>query len=320
VVYKAVTNMPSRKHFEVWLEKAVEQDRHTAINVVGAPASGATQTGPSTKEASMIAAERLGVKFGAVCIAERHTEKKCEHVIMGKKSTWGAEWFISQGIYDPEPMVQLIKDYSRLCQDEAKVPDKIILTFCPCGRRSTLNFIRWLGMQVSQEVEDRIFASEKVEKDAAPVPIAYTAQNKMVILKAGSLTAKKPKKPRTPVEISCDLLCEFLTTVLMETAGCGVPLGINVESVSGFKDEIDATHDLFRSLQAILLDGTGSPWVIRWSRIDTMLGSRALKAASKERPTQKQDVPREVVQMSPLQVSALVAASALFGVMISKRI
>lgn len=37
------------------------------------------------------------------------------------------------------------------------------------------------------------------------------------------------------------------------TAGCGVPLGINVESVSGFRDEIDATHELFRSLQAILV-------------------------------------------------------------------
>merc|ERR1712072_883466 len=83
---------------------------------------------------------------------------------------------------------------------------------------------------------------------------------------------KKPKKAKAPVEISCDLLCEKFRYILMETAGCGVPIGINVESVSGFKDEIDATHDLFRRLQAVLLDSTGSPWVIRWSRIDHVLG------------------------------------------------
>ena len=32
-------------------------------------------------------------------------------------------------------------------------------------------------------------------------------------------------------------------------AGCGVPLGVNVESVSIFREEIDAAHNLFRILQ-----------------------------------------------------------------------
>ena len=95
VVYKAVTVMESKQHFNVWLDKLVDQDRHKAINVVGAPSSDSVPTGPTTKEASMIAAQRKGVRFGSVCIAERHVSKNVEHVIMCKKASWGSEWFIT---------------------------------------------------------------------------------------------------------------------------------------------------------------------------------------------------------------------------------
>lgn len=95
VVYKAVTCMQSVDHFKVWLDKLVDQDRHVAVNVVGAPSSDTVPTGPSTKDASLIVAQRKGVRFGAVCIAERHASKKVEHVIMCKKASWGAEWFIT---------------------------------------------------------------------------------------------------------------------------------------------------------------------------------------------------------------------------------
>jgi hypothetical protein len=335
VVYKAVTNLPSRKHFEVWLDKFVDQDRHHAMNVVGAPSSGATQTGPSTQEASMIVSQREGVKFGAVCIAERHIAKRREHAQMRRKAEWGAEWFISQGIYDPDPMITLIKDYARLSQEEGRVPEKIVLTFVPCGRRSTMNFIKWLGMTVSQEAEDRIFAQEVAEKaaKAAEAPPIAIAQNRIVIMQPRAPGLKKPKKAKAPVEISCDMLCEFLRCILLETAGCGVPLGINVESVSGFKDEIDATHDLFRRLQAILLDGTGSPWVMRWTRIDHVLGVDAVKNGFQRQLSERRHKSKEAAdqlanrqqqqlkaELSPLQLSLLVAGSAILGVVLSKRL
>ena len=261
VVYKAVTCMPSERHFEVWLDQLVHQDRHTAITVVGAPSTSAPKaTGPSTKEAALIAARLAGrggqLRFGAVCIAERHASKGVEHVIMGKKVAWGAEWFITQGIYDAAPMVSVIRDYAALCAEQGVVPKKVVLTFTPCGRRKTLEFIKWLGMRVPQEVEDAMFPPPPSEEAAAAAAAALALPG-----------AKKPRKPKPAVDISCALLCENLRQILHETAGCGVPLGINVESVSGFKDEIDATHELFRSLQAILLDTTGSPWVVRWSRL-----------------------------------------------------
>lgn len=52
-----------------------------------------------------------------------------------------------------------------------------------------------------------------------------------------------------PVRESVTLLREILLNVLDQTSSSGVPIGINVESLSIFKDEIDAAHDLFQLLQ-----------------------------------------------------------------------
>ena len=56
---------------------------------------------------------------------------------------------------------------------------------------------------------------------------------------------------------------------LEETKGCGVPLGVSVESVSIFRNEIDAAHELFRRTQSMLLDFLGEPWLVRYSIVDT---------------------------------------------------
>jgi hypothetical protein len=192
-------------------------------------------------------------------------------------------------------MIQVIQDYATLCRADGTVPKKIILTFTPCGRRKTLEFIKWLGMQVPQEAEERIFAGEAAAAAAAATAAQPTVPG-----------AKKPKKPKPAVELSCDLLCDNLRRILVETAGCGVPLGLNVESVSGFKDEIDATHDLFRSLQAILLDSTGSPWVMHWSRMDHVLTE---KVEMDQRREAMQHVVAQQQQTPPLQLAIIFAAA-----------
>lgn len=231
----------------------------------------------------------------------------------------------SQGIYDPEPTIRLIKDYANLCRDEKMMPKKLILTFTPCGRRKTLEFIKWLGMQVPPEAEERMFAAADAAAAAPPLPEG----------------AKKPKKPKPPVDLSCEMLCDHLRRILAETSGCGVPLGLNVESVSGFKDEIDATHDLFRSLQAILLDGTGSPWIMRWSRMDHVMAKRAsldLRRSTDGPHRGSMDTVRHAVkaivegikgsdtlvaepkrQTSPLQMAIMVAGSIALGALIGKK-
>lgn len=53
----------------------------------------------------------------------------------------------------------------------------------------------------------------------------------------------------SPVNESIELCCELLIKILQATANCGIPLGINVESLSIYKEEINGAHMLFQRLQ-----------------------------------------------------------------------
>lgn len=80
-------------------------------------------------------------------------------------------------------------------------------------------------------------------------------------------TEKAILEAANPVMTSVELLCDMCAKILLETKASGVPLGISVESVSIFREEIDATHELFRRTQALMLDDQGIPWSVRWSHV-----------------------------------------------------
>eukprot|EP00521_Asterionellopsis_glacialis_P013935 CAMPEP_0195307748 /NCGR_PEP_ID=MMETSP0707-20130614/37873_1 /TAXON_ID=33640 /ORGANISM="Asterionellopsis glacialis, Strain CCMP134" /LENGTH=387 /DNA_ID=CAMNT_0040372001 /DNA_START=173 /DNA_END=1336 /DNA_ORIENTATION=- len=236
LVYKCVAD----PNFDEWVKKATSEHGHTAINLVGRATSQGEYQGPTISEAMKLVAENKSTSFGCVCIAERHTleaaEKRgkaypTEHQNMLRKQKAGADWFISQAVYDPEPTIRLLRDYAALCREQGLTPKKVVLTFAPVSRKKTMTFIKWLGVKVPQEVEENILDAEK------------------------------------PIEASIEMLCDILRTILSECAGIGVPLGISCESVSIFKAEIDGVHELFRRLQGILLDTNGSPWKVQWVEV-----------------------------------------------------
>ncbi|KAL9184467.1 hypothetical protein ACHAXT_002553 [Thalassiosira profunda] len=255
LVYKCVADV----NFDQWLETAKDTHGHRAINLVGRASSEGKYEGPTIGEAMQKVSSVKDVGFGCVCIAERHTLEAAaargkpyptEHQNMIRKQKAGAEWFISQAVYDPEPTIRLLKDYSSVCKQQGITPRKVVLTFAPVSRKKTMNFIKWLGVRVPQEAEEEILGADK------------------------------------PVEKSIELLCNALRTILSECVGVGVPLGVSCESVSIFKSEIDGVHELFRRLQCILLDSRGSPWKVSWVEIMPPAGKEE-KGKNNE---QKQDI------------------------------
>ena len=56
--------------------------------------------------------------------------------------------------------------------------------------------------------------------------------------------------------------------ILEQTKDSGVPLGVSVESVSIFKNEVEAAHELFRRCQHIALDFFKRPWRVNVELID----------------------------------------------------
>jgi len=281
VIYKCVVES-SLDNFRAWFEEACNQYKHNSFVLVGAPTSSRTYEGCTMKDAAAVISETEGATFGCVTIAERHTKKNNEHKNMMRKQNYGAEYFITQGIFTSGPIIRLIKDYGELCK-ELDVPcKKMILTFAPCGREKTLTFIKWLGMHVPEEVQARIFAAKTAD-------------------------LKEGERDLGPVRESCKILTEVFQEVLTGIVGCGVPIGINVESLSIFREEIDAAHSLFQTLQSQLLSSRGSPWAIKW--YDVGKGGNAysdIVIVEKERERKKRD----------LIVTALLAG--VFGVVLGR--
>mmetsp|Transcript_24537 Transcript_24537/g.51379 ORF Transcript_24537/g.51379 Transcript_24537/m.51379 type:complete len:434 (+) Transcript_24537:187-1488(+) len=284
VLYKAIVE-PDESAFERWIDEAVITHGHRTLNLVGA--SSAADTGSRIKmEAAARLLQARGVAFGCVTIAERHLKKGTEHLNIIRKMEFGAQWFISQAVYDPEATVALLRDYAKECEERMLAPAKIILTFAPVGRPKTLQFVRWLGIKVPDAVEARILEKANESKVAA-------------------------------VMESVEACTEALAQILLQTEGLGVPLGISVESVSGFKEEIDASFELFRRLQVQLLDSRGVTWGVRWYKVP--LGSLAKKASEEQlhaleaailepKPSPCKRAAPELVEPPPPPRSALGAA------------
>jgi len=231
VIYKSVGE-PSIAAFDRYLDRCIDTHHHHALNLVGAATSKRDIVGPTLGDAAQRVTSRPDCKFGCVTIAERHLTKGNEHLNIQRKVDLGAQWFISQAVYDFQATISLLNDYGDLCRQNKTVPKKVLLTFAPCGRRKTMDFIHWLGVSVPPHVEDAIL--DGAPPTGSPLP---------EIKKAAAVSV-----------VACNkILIEGFQTILEATASSGIPLGLNVESVSGYREECEGVYTLFEGLQSKLL-------------------------------------------------------------------
>jgi len=153
---------------------------------------------------------------GGVAIAERHTSERSEAARMLAKSLEGCGYFVSQTVYHAPPTEKLLADYLRDCRGAGAEPRRIVLTFAPVGREKTMAFLRWLGVNVPPETERAILGAAR------------------------------------PLEKSIAICRDNLRRILDGKYSGQIPLGVNVESVSINRDEIDASVDLFHALREVL--------------------------------------------------------------------
>jgi hypothetical protein len=198
--------------WRAWLDASKGQVQF--LSIVGRPAS-STPYPLALSRAIHIAADSRDFIVGGVVIAERHDEQRSEAARLLAKGIGGCGYFISQTVYHAPPTRRLLADYARDCRGAGTDPRRIILTFAPCGREKTLAFLRWLGVNMPPETERAIFSAAN--------PLAKS------------------------IEICCDNLRRILDGTSAE-----IPLGVNVESVSINRDEIDASVDLFHGLKEVL--------------------------------------------------------------------
>ncbi|MFV9503131.1 MAG: hypothetical protein AB4911_01055 [Oscillochloridaceae bacterium umkhey_bin13] len=215
ITYKCVVNL-SEPAWLGWLDETVSTYGLHCLSLVGAatphPAPYAL---PIDRAITLAAAQVGGPTLGAVTIAERHLPGFDESRRLIHKASQGCRYFISQVVYDVGPTIGLLSDYVRACAESGVAPQRVVLTFSPCGRAKTLDFIRWLGVAI------------------APA----TAQ---VIL-----------SDPAPFRRSIAICCANLRAILDCGFAARLPLGLNIESVSIHRDEIEASIELVHALREV---------------------------------------------------------------------
>jgi hypothetical protein len=215
IVYRSV-GADSRESFVAWLDGIRTKGERNLRVFVGAPRGRSVQ-GLPLNEAYELAKNCPELVWGGIAIAERHVTKGDEHLRMLSKQDAGCRFFVTQSVYNADSTRSLLSDYALAMRTRAAPAVPVILTFSPCGSARTLEFMKWLGISFPRWLENEL------------------------------------RHSADPLERSIDL-CEAVFLNVQEYAReKAIPLGINVESVSIRKAEVDASIELFRRLSGRLL-------------------------------------------------------------------
>ena len=215
ITYKSVAQRDAAE-FNDWLQETDQTYGQKSIVLVGSPSSEGKVRLPLNSAYEILGRQPQQFHLGGVTIAERHASKGNEHLRLLQKGRQGCQFFVSQAVYNPQATIDLLTSYARSCRQLDIEPRRIILTFTPCGSAKTLEFMQWLGISVPEATRWRILDADK------------------------------------PLAESIRICQNNLEQILNACLSLGIPLGLNIESLTNRKEEIDAAIQLYRLLKATM--------------------------------------------------------------------
>jgi len=213
LTYKSVAQR-DRSAFKAWLEETTGDYQQQNLVLVGSPSAEGDIRLSLNDAYAAVAESNLNILLGGVTIAERHVKKGDEHLRLISKQKQGCSFFVSQAVYNPQATIDMLTAYARTCREQQIEPARIILTFTPCGSAKTLEFMKWLGISIPEATGYRILDS------------------------------------LDPLKESLQICFSNLTQILDAVVPLGLPLGLNIESLTNRKEEIDAAIALYRLLKS----------------------------------------------------------------------
>jgi hypothetical protein len=210
IVYRAVGKY-SPAQLRTWI---TDQDPSRVMTVLVGAASSDSPPKTSLREAQALSREaNPTLLVGGVAIPERHRRRDDEHLRLLAKQDAGSRFFITQVVYDINAAKNLVSDYHYACAERGTVAAPIVFTFSVCGSLRTLEFLRWLGVDVPRWIENDL------------------------------------RHATDTLEASYRLALTTATDLITYCRDRGVPFGINVESVSIRRDEIEMAVRLASKLR-----------------------------------------------------------------------
>ena len=215
ITYKSVVQS-NGDAFNQWANEAWHEYGIRDIVLFGSPSRQNNISLPLGEAYKTLVNNENNFFIGGITIAERHANKGNEHVKLIEKHQQGCNFFISQAIYNAQATIDMLTRYAIECQQQGIKPQRIILTFSPCGSKKTLEFIEWLGVSVPEATSLRILNAER--------PLYES------------------------IRICSNTLVQILDAVLPYK----VPLGLNIESLTNRKEEIDGSILLYKLLRSTM--------------------------------------------------------------------
>jgi Methylenetetrahydrofolate reductase len=210
IVYRAVGKY-APDELRAWLSA---QDPARIMTVLVGPHSSGAKVRTSLRDAHTLARQvKPGMLFGGVAIPERHTRRNDEHLRLLAKQDAGCRFFVTQIVYDLNAAKNLISDYHYECGARGISPVPLTFTFSVCGSMKTLEFLRWLGVDVPRWIENDL------------------------------------KHAGDTLETSYQQAVAMATELIAYCRARDMPFGINVESVSIRRVEIEASVRLVQELR-----------------------------------------------------------------------
>ncbi|NLY04370.1 MAG: 5,10-methylenetetrahydrofolate reductase [Campylobacter sp.] len=208
VIYKVVGKY-SPKEFENFIKNANSQNPYVFVGA----SSNNEQNSLTLQDSYKITKNlRNDLTIGGICIPERHHIKGNEDLRVARKTTRGCEFFITQAVYDLTRAMSFLDDYSKLGIKKKR----IVFTLTPCGSPKTLEFMKWLGIYISKDVEQLLLDSNDM------------------------------------LEKSLILCLEIFKLLNSFAKSRDLSIGVNIESISARKVEIDASARLLKKISQML--------------------------------------------------------------------
>jgi 5,10-methylenetetrahydrofolate reductase len=198
IVNKVVAHLQSVAALEGWAEETVKAGVHNAV-LVGGTSRFIPYPGPTVAEANRVCGPvfaRAQGLIGNVAIPQRTGEA---HRMLAKTRA-GSSFFTTQLVFNATAATEMVSQYDRLCRQASVRPAAVLLSFATVTDEYDVEFARWLGADIPEEVEQTILIGDGTGDGGRSVGHALD------VWRAVSEAA--------------------------QSGGLDVPLGVNVEQIS----------------------------------------------------------------------------------------
>ncbi len=202
VICRVVVHMPPADQ-EKWLLQTNKDYDINNIVLVGGEKEADAYDGLSVPEGDKLIKEKLNrgkTKYsseesastdyllGNISIATRRLETLDEPDRITYKIKHGADFFYTQIIAEPQSPISLLRDLAPKLEEENLTPPFFFWSFAPIASQTDVDFMRWLGVKIPEEVEDRILSSsdpaeesrrwnleifEKLQEASKDLPVSF---------------------------------------------------------------------------------------------------------------------------------------------------